>query len=46
MVKVADKYLKTDAWRIIEESFDEGHAKVSESLFSLGNEYMGVRGYF
>ncbi|GFP78456.1 glycoside hydrolase family 65 protein [Clostridium fungisolvens] len=46
MQKYADKYLKLDPWRIIEEGFDSERCNVSESIFSLGNEYMGVRGYF
>ncbi len=31
---------------IAEEGFHPERAKVSESLFSLGNEYQGVRGFF
>lgn len=46
MGKVADKYLKIDPWEIIEQGFEPEHGRVSESIFSLGNEYMGVRGYF
>ncbi len=46
MGKIADRYFKMDPWAIIEEGFDPAHGKVSESIFSLGNEYMGVRGYF
>src|SRR4030042_1196974 len=46
MVKKADRYLKVDPWKIIEEGFESKHGRVSESIFSLGNEYMGVRGYF
>lgn len=46
MGKVADKYLKIDPWKIIEQGFEPVHGRVSESIFSLGNEYMGVRGYF
>ena len=46
MGKVADKYFKTDAWRVIEEGFDKDYSEVAESIYSLGNEYMGVRGYF
>jgi maltose phosphorylase len=46
MGKIADKYFKLDPWAIIEEGFDPEHGKVAESIFSLGNEYMGVRGYF
>ncbi|SET58977.1 glycoside hydrolase family 65 protein [Paenibacillus sp. NFR01] len=45
MAKVADKYLKVDPWAVIEEGFDPQRNRVSESIFSLGNEYMGVRGY-
>lgn len=45
MAKVADKYLKVDPWAIIEEGFDPVRNRTSESIFSLGNEYMGVRGY-
>jgi maltose phosphorylase len=46
MAKIADKYYSTDPWRIIEEGFDPDYSQVSESIFSLGNEYMGIRGYF
>lgn len=46
MAKIADSYLKLDPWRILEEGWDQGRNMVSESVFSLGNEYMGVRGYF
>jgi maltose phosphorylase len=46
MGHIADKYFKLDPWCIIEEGFDPAHGKVAESIFSLGNEYQGVRGYF
>lgn len=46
MAKQADRYFQTKEWSIKEEGFDSKHAKVAESIFSLGNEYMGVRGYF
>ena len=46
MAKVADKYFKENEWKIIEEGFNPEYGEVSESIFSLGNEYMGVRGYF
>ncbi len=46
MAKVADKYYSIDPWKIIEEGFNKEYSQVSESIFSLGNEYMGVRGYF
>lgn len=45
MPKIADKYLAVDPWKVVEEGFDAGRNRVSESIFSLGNEYMGVRGY-
>ncbi|QGQ94379.1 family 65 glycosyl hydrolase [Paenibacillus psychroresistens] len=45
MAKVADKYYKVDPWSVIEEGFEPLRNRVSESIFSLGNEYMGVRGY-
>jgi len=46
MGKTADRYLKIDPWRVIEEGFDPSRGRVSESMFSLANEFMGVRGYF
>lgn len=46
MAKVADLYYQLDPWVIKEEGFDVAHNEVSEAIFSLGNEYMGVRGYF
>lgn len=46
MGKVAQKYLKVDPWKIIEEGFHPEQGRVSEAIFSLANEHMGVRGYF
>lgn len=46
MGKISDRYFKVAPWEIIEEGFDPDRGRVSESIFSLGNEYMGVRGYF
>ncbi len=46
MAKVADIYFKTDPWKVVEEGFDPAHSRVSESVFSLGNESIGVRGFF
>ncbi len=46
MAKVADVYFKVDPWKIIEEGFDPAYSRVSESVFSLGNESMGARGFF
>lgn len=46
MAKSADIYYKIHPWKIIEKGFNKEYAGVSESVFSLGNEYMGTRGYF
>ncbi len=46
MAKIADVYFSTHPWEIVENGFDPEYALVSESVFSLGNEAMGVRGYF
>ncbi len=46
MAKVADMYFAVDPWRIIENGFDPAYSRVSESVFSLGNESIGVRGCF
>lgn len=40
------KYLKTDEWNIIEDSFHPDQLRMSESIFSLGNGRFGQRGYF
>ncbi|MEZ4962450.1 MAG: family 65 glycosyl hydrolase domain-containing protein [Saprospiraceae bacterium] len=40
------KYLKPDAWNIIEEGLDADLNEVSESCFSLGNGKMGHRAFF
>ncbi|WP_203296383.1 glycoside hydrolase family 65 protein [Luteirhabdus pelagi] len=39
-------YIQPDAWSIIEEGFEPGRVKSSESLFSLGNGAMGQRANF
>ncbi len=46
MAKVADKYFVEDEFKIIEEGFNPAYGQVAESVFSLGNEYMGIRGCF
>ena len=40
------EYIKPDHWSIIEEGFDKGRVKSSESLFSIGNGAMGQRANF
>jgi maltose phosphorylase len=39
-------YFRGDPWTIAEEGFDPAYQRVSESVFSVANEFMGVRGYF
>ena len=46
MKKYADIYFTVDPWKIIEEGFDPDYSRVSESVFSLANESIGVRGCF
>ena len=45
MTKNADMYLLCDSWQIIEDGWNRERNMVSESIFSLANEYQGVRGY-
>lgn len=46
MGKIATTFIKEDPFKIIEEGFHDERNQVSESLFSLANEYMGIRGSF
>lgn len=46
MAKVPTRYLEINPWTVTEQGFHPEQSKVSESIFSLGNEFMGVRGYF
>lgn len=41
-----NKYLISDSWNIIEEGFHENKQLESESIFSLGNGFIGQRGNF
>ena len=41
-----NSYYKKDAWQIIEESFRPDMNRESESIFSIGNGYMGQRANF
>ena len=40
------KAYKVDAWKIVEEGWDESQQQASESIFSLGNGRMGQRANF
>jgi maltose phosphorylase len=44
--KTPIKYFRGDPWTIVEEGFNPAYQRVSESVFSVANEFMGVRGYF
>lgn len=46
MGKFADRYFQVHPWKIIEAGFNPDYSQVAESIFSLGNEYTGLRGYF
>ncbi len=46
MPKVSQRYLEVDPYKIIEKGLHKDRNEVSESIFSLANEYMGVRGFF
>ena len=46
MAKTGERYLEIDPYLLVEQGFHKEKNMVSESLFSLGNEYSGVRGYF
>ncbi len=39
-------YLVKDPWHIIEEGFHPDENRISESIFSIGNGHMGMRGNF
>ncbi len=41
-----NKYLEIEPWAITEKGFHKDRSKVSESIFSLANEFMGIRGHF
>lgn len=46
MAKTGERYLEIDPFLLVEKGFHKNKNMVSESLFSLGNEYSGVRGFF
>lgn len=46
MGKIADRYFEVHPWQVVERGFNPDHGEVAESIFSLGNEYTGIRGYF
>ncbi|MBK1877213.1 glycoside hydrolase family 65 protein [Pelagicoccus mobilis] len=46
MAKTAHRYLEIAPWVVEERGFNEERSEVSESIFALANEFMGVRGSF
>ncbi len=46
LFKTSEKYFKIDPWLVVEEGFDPAKQRLSESIFSLANEFQSVRGYF
>lgn len=45
MGKIRNRYLEVEPNRVVEKGFHKDRNQVSESIFSLGNEYSGVRGF-
>ncbi|OHE40922.1 MAG: hypothetical protein A2Y16_01955 [Tenericutes bacterium GWF2_57_13] len=45
MGKTPNRYIDIDPWKIRETGYHAAESQVSESLFSLANEYTGVRGF-
>jgi len=45
-VDILKKYFEVDEWQVIENDFDKNYNRVTESVMSLGNGHMGLRGNF
>ncbi len=45
-MQILRDYFKIDEWKVIEEGFDKNYNRVTESIMSLGNGHMGLRGNF
>ncbi len=45
MGKISTRYLEVEPYGVSEIGFHKDRNQVSESIFSLGNEYSGVRGF-
>jgi len=45
-VDILNEYFKYDEWLVIEDGFEPDYNRVSESVMSLGNGHMGMRGNF
>lgn len=40
------RIFEIDPWKIVTHSLDKGNKRLQESITSIGNEYMGMRGMF
>ncbi len=45
MGKTPTRYLEIHPWKISENGYHPAQSQVSESLFSIANEYAGIRGF-
>ena len=46
LTKQPTKVYGGDSWNIVDDGFDPTRQRLSESIFTVSNEHMGVRGYF
>jgi maltose phosphorylase len=46
LFKTSERYFQVHPWQVVEEGFDPRKQRLAESIFSLANEFMCVRGYF
>ena len=46
MSKQMSTFYEVDPWKVIEKQFDINQNEISESIFSIANEYFGTRGLF
>ncbi|TCL62540.1 maltose phosphorylase [Hydrogenispora ethanolica] len=46
LFKTSEKYFTVDPWTVVEKGFAPAKQRLAESIFSVANEFMCVRGYF
>ncbi len=46
MIQAGSRWLAVEPWAVVEQGFHPERSRASESVFSLANEFMGVRGFF
>lgn len=44
LVELPERLYPRDPWRLVERGYDERYADRAETIFALGNGYLGVRG--